>query len=179
MPNQSPSDRTPAPGRPPVFNPGLSAGDPPTTQTNETNPISSPLLLLSSPLLPFSTTPLLPLQCETNPIPARPTTKSKQPTAKKCETNPIPVYPQRPAAPYFSETNPISTTATIPPTKKCKTNPIYPTTTIPPTQKCKTNPIYELRTTNYELFMRNEPNLHPAHDQKCKTNPIPKRPNKG
>ncbi len=37
--NETPSGRTRAPGGPPIFNPGLSAGDPTTTQNNETNPI--------------------------------------------------------------------------------------------------------------------------------------------
>ena len=39
MPNQPPSDRTRAKGRPPIFNPGLSAGDPPPHKKCETNPI--------------------------------------------------------------------------------------------------------------------------------------------
>ncbi len=54
----------------------------------------------------------------------------------------------------------------------------------PPPQLCETNPIYrrdpriyELRTTNYELFLRNKPNYPDpslAHDRKCETNPIPR-----
>ena len=38
MPTQPPSDRTRAKGGPPVFNPGLSAGDPATTQKKRNEP---------------------------------------------------------------------------------------------------------------------------------------------
>ena len=137
----------------------------PTTQIRETNPISPAAGLWKTK------------KYETNPIYRaghdpkirnKPNLPSRHPaTTPKNETNPIYPYPSlpnnqkirnepnlphhhRPAAPYFSETNPIATAADLWRTKKCETNPIY-----------------EPPTTNYELFMRNKPNprLEPPNPQ--------------
>ncbi len=85
-----------------------------------------------------------------------------------------------PATPCFSKTNPISPTADLRRTKKCKTNPISPRSTTrkhetnpichPINQKmrnkpnstrqiCQTNPIPEYQVSCHPLFQRNEPNL--------------------
>ena len=113
---------------------------------------------------------------KTNPISAR----------QKYETNPIPIRARSRHAgmPPLCETNPITV-----PLASCRlSHPAFrqnePKTQNKPNLRT-TN--HQLRTILYEtnpiraplvphayslvpLFQRNEPNLHPAHDQKCKTN---------
>ena len=86
------SERTRARSGPPVFNPGLSARDLPTTQKNETNPISgSPDKILTT-----DDWRLKAAFNKTNPIchPNGPKIRNEpnlHPAhVQKCETNPIP-----------------------------------------------------------------------------------------
>ena len=87
---------------------------------------------------------------ETNPIPARPTTKN----AKRTQSTPTPACP----AIQKCETNPISTTPTIRRPKNAKRTQFAP----PP--------------PSHDPKIRNEPNLPPSSHhpttQKCETNPI-------
>jgi hypothetical protein len=68
-----------------------------TPKICETNPITSPLLIFSSSLLLYSTTPLLhfcpyhPPLCQTNPIPVR----ARHAVPLLRETNPIPTCPKK------------------------------------------------------------------------------------
>ena len=117
MPIQPPSDRTHAKGGPPVFNPGLAAGDPPATQKNETNPIYPPQdpNIRNEPNLP------------------RPRLPDRRPHPPNMRNEPN----YRTAAPLFTIHRSLFTIFTKrtqfrPPTarattQKCETNPIYPT----------------------------------------------------
>ncbi len=102
--NETPSDRTPAPGGPPMVNPHFQCGTPhdpknakrtqstptpawPKTQIRETNPICHPDSFAAPPFPqnePNSRTPAVP----THPI-MRNEPNLTRPTAKKSETNPI------------------------------------------------------------------------------------------
>ena len=104
MRNETPSDRTPAPGGPPMVNPHFQCGTPhdpknakrtqstptpawPKTQIRETNPICHPDSFAAPPFPqnePNSRTPAVP----THPI-MRNEPNLTRPTAKKSETNPI------------------------------------------------------------------------------------------
>ena len=167
MPTQPPSDRTRAKGGPPVFNPGLSAGDPPRPKKCETNPIPQgrpPKNAKRTQSQPRPTTQMR----KTNPIytPAN----SQSPTANSCFLRNEPNFHRLadPTVPRISKTNPITAYRWRPagfPAPHCakRTQSPYrwhlPGPTIP--SLCETNPIYELPTTNYEPKIRNEPNFHP------------------
>ncbi len=104
---------------------------------NETNPISRTA----------GVSPAFPAQLrKTNPIPVR----ARHAVPPQCETNPISPRPtanrQKPKAAFAKRTQ-------SHPRRTCggpknRNEPNFPPQT----------PIYELQTTNYELFMQNEPN---------------------
>ncbi len=95
------------------------------------------------------------------------------------------------------QTNPISTHTT---TQICKTNPIYPCPSLAHDSNTRNEPNFRIpdvplppisakRTQSTRTagvspasrtpIVRNEPNLHPAHDQKCKTPVASKRSEDG
>ena len=147
MPNQPPSDRTRAKGGPPSPEfcpgaPGLTSGFSPKMQ-NEPN------FRCSEQILTTNDWRLKTAFNETNPISGA----TPDPRPKKCETNPIPGATPDPR-PKYSKRTQFQRLTSFPIPQLRETNPIYPHGHPAPPQKCETNPIYELRTTNYELFMR-------------------------
>ena len=203
MPNQPPSDRTRAKGGPPVFNLGLSAGDPPlipiasclVPQFHETNPISQSQQPKKSKQTQLPPGPSPKMQNEPNSPPRPPDPRSKY--AKRTQSP----HRRHLAAPQLRETNPI----TVPPASRRPYSPIYakrtqflrpptpgghiparpitrnkPNSTSPTAKKSETNPIYRTAGFAPPPFSRNEPNpstpgtLPPRPcPHLCETNPIP------
>ncbi len=160
MNHPPPSDRTPAPGGPPVFNRSLSrfigslpTGAPPTTQKCKTNPIYSGHTPKTQNE-PNSSTPTIfpPRLCETNPICPTPTIrrpKNAKRTLNKTQAAGLP--------PLYLTPTEVGETPTIPKNAKqtqfrvpyvsghptfYETNPIYRAAARPLPHLCKTNPIY-------------------------------------
>ncbi len=182
------SDRTRATSGPPVFNPGLSARDLPTTQKNETNPISAP------------TDEILRAKCymlntafnETNPIyriPSVPPPPNMQnepnlplpqpgPRSNICKTNPISAYRWRLAgfpSPKKSKRTQFATRGGPVEDQKMQNKPNPPYGHGPGAPGC---PKYAKQTL-FAAKMQNEPNYHvplasrrPPRGHLCETNPI-------
>ena len=131
-------------GGPPLFNPGLSAGDPPTTKICETNPIPTPRLCETNPICRTTILPAFPCPNMRNkpnlsyrwhlpgsPIPKYakrtqftvPLASPRLPHPPLCETNPIYRHRHHLAAQTF--------------TPLCKTNPIYTATDLRKTKNSK------------------------------------------
>ncbi len=164
MPSKPPSDRTPAPGVPPVFNRSLSkfiparrgsigslsAGGPPTTQIHETNPITTRPKCETNPISRTGTACRAPtIRNEPNLSPPN----SQSPTAKSCfsrnEPN-LPLPQPGPRSKYAKRTQSTPRELTKRTQSWYRWHP--PAQTVPPNT-------------------RNEPNL-PPHAKKNETNPI-------
>ncbi len=197
MPIQPPSDRTLAKGGPPVFNPALSAGDPPATQKNETNPISYPRPTIHDSLLTIhSFTKRTQFQHHTHPAPlaegqsrfiGEPNLPhAHHPPTQKYETNPIslpPSYRWRLADPRpknakrTQSTSPDTLTPAFPShITQNEPNPPKPTAKSHD-PKMRNEPNFPFRRPPAALaapFYAKQTQFHPAGHPKCENKPNPR-----
>ena len=145
MQNETPSDRTPAPGGHPVFNPGLSAGAPPVYQVSRRPPVSAKRTQSPPPIYILQSTIYNPM------------TQFPKPTAKSQKL----LFRNEPNfAPRLScPTTKMRNEPNLPPwpPRLCETNPICPHGYQPhEPKKTKRTQFTPMATP----IMRNEPNLH-------------------